>query len=98
VIANNGKWETVLGTSASAPTVASLIALLNDVRLRAGKSPVGFINPVLYGNPSAMNDIVTGNNFGCNETAFEAGLGWDPVTGLGTLDFERLKTIYEGLP
>ena len=36
------------GTSASAPTVAAMISLINDSRLNQGKGPVGFINTVLY--------------------------------------------------
>lgn len=37
------------GTSASAPVIAGLITLLNDARLNAGKGPLGFLNPWLYG-------------------------------------------------
>ena len=33
------------GTSAAVPVFASVIALLNDARFRAGKSALGFINP-----------------------------------------------------
>ena len=35
------------GTSASAPIFASLLNRINEVRLAAGKSTVGFVNPVL---------------------------------------------------
>ena len=35
------------GTSASTPIVAAMIAAVNDARLAAGKSPVGFINPAV---------------------------------------------------
>ncbi|KAJ7202151.1 peptidase S8/S53 domain-containing protein [Mycena pura] len=37
------------GTSASTPVFASVIALLNDELISAGKSPLGFLNPFLYG-------------------------------------------------
>jgi tripeptidyl-peptidase-1 len=43
---------------------------------------VGFINPVLYANPSALNDIKKGNNPGCLTSGFTAVSGWDPVTGM----------------
>ena len=33
------------GTSASAPVVASMITLINDARITAGKKPVGFSKP-----------------------------------------------------
>jgi tripeptidyl-peptidase-1 len=37
------------GTSASTPVVAGAIALLNDELLAAGKPPMGFLNPWIYG-------------------------------------------------
>ncbi|KAL7920588.1 subtilisin-like protein [Trichoderma austrokoningii] len=87
--------ETVYGTSASAPVFASIIALVNNERLHAGKPPVGFINPVLYAHPEALNDITTGANLGCGaDPAFRATEGWDAVTGLGSPDFERLKDVF----
>ena len=43
---------------------------------------MGFINPVLYANPSALNDITKGNNPGCLTSGFSAVSGWDPVTGM----------------
>lgn len=98
VTAIGGQWVTVDGTSASAPIVASLAVLLNDMRLRAGQSTVGFMNPVLYAYPWAMNDVKEGANFGCDQPAFNAEEGWDPVTGLGTPDFEKLQSIYQTLP
>ncbi|RDX44573.1 subtilisin-like protein [Lentinus brumalis] len=69
----------VLGTSASTPTWASGIALLNDARLDAGKPAPGFINPLLYsqGVP-ALNDITSGSNPGCGKQGFPALAGWDP--------------------
>lgn len=94
----DGDLTTVMGTSASVPTVASLVVLLNDARLRAGKSKVGFLNPVLYAHPEAMNDITSGENYGCGRRAFIAGSGWDPVTGLGTPDLKKLEDIYLKLP
>lgn len=36
------------GTSFSAPTVAGMMSLINDARLNAGMSPLGFINTKLY--------------------------------------------------
>jgi subtilase family serine protease len=45
------------GTSASAPIFASIINLINENRLAAGKSTVGFINPTLYKNPHAFTDV-----------------------------------------
>jgi hypothetical protein len=45
------------GTSASAPIIASIINLINERRLEAGKNTVGFIKPTLYKNPDAFTDV-----------------------------------------
>jgi len=89
-----GKTMSVGGTSASSPTVAGIVALLNDYRIANGKSSVGFLNPLLYSTGVAgLNDITSGSNPGCETNGFSAGTGWDPVTGLGTLDFGKLQPI-----
>lgn len=98
VVYNNGKLGLVGGTSASAPIVASLITLINEERIHAKKSPVGFINPVLYANPEALNDIITGNNPGAGTKGFDCVPGWDPVTGLGTPDYNKLLKVFMALP
>ncbi len=86
-----GQLGTVDGTSCSSPTLASIISLLNDRLIAAGKSPLGFLNPFLYSTgASALNDITSGSNPGCNTNGFPAKAGWDPVTGLGTPDFNKL--------
>ncbi|KAI8291244.1 hypothetical protein K4K60_002536 [Colletotrichum sp. SAR11_57] len=97
---SNGKLWRVAGTSASAPVFASMVALINNARQAVGKSPVGFINPFLYGvGKKALRDVKTGWNSGCGVTqAFAASDGWDPVTGLGTPDFSRLLELYMNLP
>ncbi|KAI0738970.1 peptidase S8/S53 domain-containing protein [Daedaleopsis nitida] len=86
-----GKNTLSAGTSASAPTFASIIALLNDRLLSAGRSPLGFLNPRLYSMGSAgFIDITSGSNPGCSTDGFPADVGWDPVTGLGTPNFDEL--------
>ncbi|EIN06133.1 family S53 protease [Punctularia strigosozonata HHB-11173 SS5] len=88
----DGSTEPVDGTSCASPIFASVISLLNDQLIAAGKSPLGFLNPWLYENSDALNDITSGDNPGCNTNGFPAKAGWDPVTGLGTPDFDKLKT------
>lgn len=44
----NGSPTLVGGTSASAPIWAGVLSLLNQHLLEAGKSPIGFANPLLY--------------------------------------------------
>ncbi|KAF9013555.1 subtilisin-like protein [Hymenopellis radicata] len=91
----SGTVNSVGGTSASCPTVAGIIALLNDYRLSNNQSSLGFINPLIYANPDGFNDITSGTNPGCGTDGFTAGAGWDPVTGLGTPDFVKLKAIVD---
>ncbi|KAH9025804.1 subtilisin-like protein [Lactarius hengduanensis] len=92
----DGDVRQVYGTSCSTPVVAGIISLLNDYMISQGRSPLGFLNPWLYGGGlSGLNDITSGSNPGCNTGGFPAVAGWDPVTGLGTPDFERLL---ESLP
>ena len=89
----DGEVEGVSGTSAASPTFAAIVALINDRLVAAGKSPLGFLNPFLYSNGvSALNDITTGSNPGCGTNGFPAKEGWDPVTGLGTPDFQKLAS------
>ncbi|KAJ7183973.1 family S53 protease [Mycena filopes] len=93
-IAWDNELGTVDGTSCSSPTFASIVALLNDQLVAAGKAPLGFLNPFLYSaaGRAALNDIKTGDNPGCGTNGFPATTGWDPVTGLGTPNFALLKT------
>jgi subtilase family serine protease len=84
------------GTSAAAPFWAGLIALADQ---DAGH-PLGFVNPAIYRiarGPQyhkAFHDITTGNNTvtlnGATITGYQAGPGWDPVTGWGTPDAQAL--------
>ncbi|KAH8979555.1 subtilisin-like protein [Lactarius hatsudake] len=86
--------RVVGGTSCSTPTAAGIISLLNDYRISNGRPPLGFLNVLLYGTClGGLNDITSGSNPGCNTDGFSAIPGWDPVTGLGSLDFERLVAI-----
>lgn len=78
------------GTSAAAPTVAAILTRINEERLKAGMSTLGFVTPALYANPSILNDITVGNSSGCGTPGFLAAKGWDPVTGLGTPDYPRM--------
>lgn len=54
----------------------SVMTLINGQRLLKGKKTVGFVNPVLYANPGAMNDIVNGTNVGCGSEGFKAAKGY----------------------
>src|SRR5258708_29589798 len=73
------------GTSAVAPLMAALIALLNQGKQRN----VGFLNPFLYANAAngVVHDVTVGTNAiqGTLE-GYDARVGWDACTGLGTPD------------
>lgn len=80
IVRVNGADIIVGGTSAVAPLWAGLTALVNA----ASGGRVGAPHERLYADPSALRDIVTGNNDG-----YSAGPGWDPCTGLGVPDGDR---------
>ncbi|KAI4726541.1 aorsin [Aureobasidium sp. EXF-10728] len=94
LIFNKGAPTLIGGTSAAAPVFAAILTRINEERLKAGKSTVGFVNPTLYANPGAFHDITTGNNPGCNTNGFSAASGWDPVTGLGTPNYPALLKVF----
>ncbi|KAI2776294.1 DHS-like NAD/FAD-binding domain-containing protein [Daldinia loculata] len=92
VIQVGGYQTDVLGTSASTPVVAALVALINDSRLKAGKNSTGWLNPALYSQPvrEALQDITTGVSQNCvfgdaKEPGWESVKGYDCVTGLGSI-------------
>jgi tripeptidyl-peptidase-1 len=103
---DKGSLKGYQGTSCSAPAFGGIVALLNDARLRSKKPALGFLNPLLYSNPDALNDVVLGASTGCDGNArfhgapngspvipgasWNATAGWDPVSGLGTPNFPKL--------
>jgi kumamolisin len=75
----NGQIQVFGGTSVATPIWAGLMGLVNQARLAAGKSTLGWLNPRLYRpTPEAsFRDITVGNN------GFPALVGYDLVTGWG---------------
>lgn len=39
--------------------------------------------------------IQSGSNPGCGTNGFPAAKGWDPVTGLGSPDYEKLAKVVQ---
>ncbi len=81
------------GTSEGAPSWAAITADLDQALASVGGSPLGELNPRLYGlaaNPSAyavdFHDVTVGENNDPYPTApgFPAAVGYDLPTGLGT--------------
>ncbi|KAK0741988.1 peptidase S8/S53 domain-containing protein [Apiosordaria backusii] len=96
-----GEMSEVLGTSASAPVVAAMVALINDARMRAGKPSLGWLNPLLYSTKvkAVLRDVTVGESFGClfpdgsRQAGWPTAQGYDCITGLGAVkDFEEFMT------
>merc|ERR1712203_541567 len=85
------------GTSASTPSWGAIISLLNEECLSAsgGSKTLGFVNPLLYQNADAFNDITKGSNaVGENaNSGWKCTEGWDAATGLGTPKFTSLQSV-----
>lgn len=88
----------VAGTSCASPTAAGIFSLLNDLRLQKGKPSLGFLNPLIYANMAAFNDITKGSNDGgeCGQ-GWPAKTGWDAATGVGTPNYAELAKVVVGL-
>jgi subtilase family serine protease len=81
----NGNWWLFGGTSAAAPTWASVVALADSSAYCAAKPPIGFLDPVLYNLPATdFNDVTSGDNDDGGVTGFAAGAGYDLASGLGS--------------
>ena len=83
----NGQPQQIGGTSWSTPVWAGFCALINEARVKAGKSPLPFLNPLIYPliGTSCFRDIVSGSN-----GAYHAQPNYDMVTGIGVPDVKAL--------
>ncbi|KAI3325007.1 tripeptidyl peptidase [Xylariaceae sp. AK1471] len=94
VVMYNGSAEMQDGTSASTPTVAAVVSLINDALVAEGRPKLGFLNPWIYSTGyRGFTDVTQGSNLGCNTTGFPAADGWDPATGFGSPWFPVLKNL-----
>jgi subtilase family serine protease len=104
VAANVGEIWIFGGTSAGSPQWAAITALADQ----AGHHRLGFLNPALYAIAATplygyvFHDVTTGNNTvtvpdangnPLTITGFDAGKGWDAVTGLGSPDVAHLINV-----
>ena len=83
------------GTSWSAPVWAGICALINDARVKSGKSRIGFLPPLIYGSigTNRFRDITSGKN-----GAYTAASGYDRVTGIGTPNIRNIINYLISLP
>jgi subtilase family serine protease len=78
-----GLLYSIAGTSCSAPSMAGIVALLNQYQIKQGHQTapgLGNINPQLYrlaqSSPTAFHDIVSGNNIvPCAQGSPDCGTG-----------------------
>jgi uncharacterized protein (TIGR03437 family) len=108
VVLNGDSTWIFSGTSASTPSFAGVVAILNQYLAAKG---LGNINPSLYGmwstTPTAFHDITVGNNIvactvgtpNCTTGTFgyTAGPGYDLVTGIGSVDVYNLVTNWKAV-
>jgi uncharacterized protein (TIGR03437 family) len=104
-LVSGGQDLVAYGTSAPTPVFAGIVALLNQ---HEGSNGLGNINQNLYrlAQTKAFHDITTGNNVvpcgadtrDCTTGSYGyyAAPGYDPVTGLGSVDAYDLITGWNG--
>ena len=100
--------DVVGGTSAGAPTLAGILALINQA---TGSKGLGNVNPALYSlvasAANAFHDITSGDNkVPCTKGSIDcpnggtigcnAGTGYDQASGLGSIDVYALATNWPG--
>jgi len=102
-IITSGQTMQIGGTSAATPVFAGMLALLNQALKQNG---AGNINASIYGlalsSPSMFHDVVNNNNIvpcaagtsNCvnGSLGYDAGIGYDLATGLGSIDTYNLVT------
>ena len=105
-----GNSVPIFGTSASAPVFGAMISQLNAARAAENKTSLGFLNPTLYAygaqlnKKGVFNDVKSGHNkcmsdqdgedVVCCDSGFHTATGWDPVTGLGSINFDQLSAMF----
>jgi kumamolisin len=83
----HGVRRQIGGTSWSTPVWAGFCALINEARASTGKPALTFLPPQIYKLSGSANfrDVTDGSN-----GAFNAGRGYDMVTGLGVPNVKQL--------
>ncbi|HUO32421.1 MAG TPA: protease pro-enzyme activation domain-containing protein [Bryobacteraceae bacterium] len=109
VIVSGGQTQLIGGTSVGPPQFAGIAALLSQYLVANGYASgagLGNINPQLYAlapSTGVFHDITSGNNIvvpcstrNCTGTAigYDAGAGYDQVTGIGSVDVYNLVTAW----
>jgi kumamolisin len=101
VFAGNRYHHALGGTSAAAPLWAALIARVNEGLQQHGLPPVGFLNQRLYNDPhlqQAFRPITQGQNDPFTKNGHQARPGWNPCTGWGTPNAQKLLDALAAKP
>jgi subtilase family serine protease len=110
-VSAGGNLTVVGGTSVAAPTLAGVVALINQSLGNTPPAGLGNINPTLYriaqNTPAAFNDVTAGDNIvpctsgttgcpsGTTQIGFTTGAGYDQVTGLGSINATTLAQAWD---
>lgn len=96
VIIVNSTAYKISSTAMSTVVFAGMISLINSYRFQYSLKSVGWLNPVLYDHKDKFtNDVLYGSNYctadhtRCCHIGYNATIGWDPVSGLGSLDYSK---------
>ncbi len=81
----NGQMDVIGGTSAVAPLMAALIAVINGNNTK----PAGFLHPVIYPRVDAFQPVTQGTN----GTYTAVATGWSAATGIGRPDGVQLQQL-----
>ncbi len=74
------------GTSAATPAFAGIIATVFQYAGQPQGNPASTLYALASGLCECFNDVVSGNNNVPGQPGYSAGPGWDPVTGLGSVN------------
>ncbi len=90
LIFQNGELYVVGGTSAASPSFAGVMALVvQNTAARQGNANVAFYSLASKqraGGTSVFHDTTIGNNSVPGQTGFNAAVGYDQASGLGSID------------
>jgi subtilase family serine protease len=106
----SGGFSVAGGTSFGSPTFAGIVALWNEAAASSGQGNVNpMLYSLSSSHPTAFHDVTSGNNdvpcgagtpncptSGTLQYGFSAGVGYDVVTGLGSLNGDVLITSAPG--
>jgi subtilase family serine protease len=101
---STGCWTVYGGTSAATPQTAALVALANAARHAAGKSPIGFLDPILYQQGVGAHDYtdIVAQHYGSAPAAFagsDVGVSGTVSKSVGDLqDNQMWQSSVAGYP